>query len=745
MLLVLDQWYVGYSQILSDCRQPTAESEGGASVLILVNANVDALASARILSYMLRADGVSYELRPCRSYQHLQEICASSLGNGLTYRALVLLNLGAHRNLTKLFGKESTDLSEETMKVYVMDCRRPVHLSNIHAGDNIVIFSDNLEDQQLPSDGDNLSGNESSSDEDDESSDDEEVEAEFEEDDDDDNEGENEFGKENEPLEVEKTGDVADKPAKDFDDDDSYDAEDEGETRAKRSKTTSAATTTTTEDSDATAATETQSTVPPTGEESSSLLPMTPRQLHEDRRNRLRAYYTSGSTYGSPAAFVAYKIATQLRFADLSDLLWLACVGVTDAYLHNRLDVAGYSQFAIFLRDCCQRLFPNDMYSRVGSAVYAEHLTNGGGSAEHLSRTKINFAGTGRILSETDFRFFLLRHSSLIDGMRYSEYCASKLGKDTLPKIHELLAKMGYPLTECHQPFALMKPSLRQRLRDQIRKFAPEYGLDNLEFTSFFRVTGYQSLLSASDTTYAVTALLESLDDPTTAESTEDERLQRAFHTAYEALNSYATPTTLRLHNANLNSLVSGAAGGGGGLATGLRLAMAMQRSILTTAASLVERNAITRLSHFRYAYVTCTSNASQEADSEWQPVTSKSASTADRVEDHIFAQPLVLSRLANYLMEIHRENGKWTGSRARPLILASELPRRQTYLVVGYEFPEAAGSVMANTFGNHFELAAQSMQGNFRFDSFDSNVVEVGGKDVQRFIEQLHYLLDSV
>lgn len=746
MLLELDDWYMGYSQILSDCRESNGESTSGASVLILAHADVDALCSARILSYMLRADGVSYELRPCRSFQKLQEICANLATDGLTYRAIVLLNLGAHRNLTRLFqsaASEAERLSPETMKAYVMDCRRPVHLANIHAGDNVVVFLETRNDQEIPSDGDNLSGNESSTDDDvddddtssESESDQDEGEAEFEDDEDD---GENEFGKENEPMDEDEPR-MPEKTAKDFEQDNDYDAEDEDEGQTKRQKTLQES-----DDTASATAGATQATVPATADD--SIPAMTPRQLHEDRRNRLRSYYSSGSTFGSPAAFCAYKIATQLRFGDLSDLLWLACVGVTDAYLHARLDVAGYSQFAIFLRDSCQRLFPNDMYHRVGSAVYAEHLTNGfacnsGGDAS--TRTKISFAGTGRILSETDFRFFLLRHSSLLDGMRYSDYCASKLGNHNaaLPKLRELLAKMGYPLTECQQPFSLMKPSLRSRLRDQIREFAPEYGLDNLEFTSFFRVTGYQSLLSASDMTYAVSALLEAVDGE--GSNDEDDQLLQAFHRSYEALNSYASaPSSLSLNSSNLSNLVNGAAGGGG-LATGLRLAMARQRAILSTAASLVERNAIVRLSHFRYAYVTGTQDA--QGGDDWQTSgLSTNEAKSRTMEDVLFAQPLALLRLAHYLMDVHRENDKWTGSRARPLILIAAR-NSASFLVVGYEFPEASGSVVANTFGKHFELAAQSMQGTFRFDSFDSNVVEVGSKDVQRFIEQLHYLLDSI
>ena len=93
----------------------------------------------------------------------------------------------------------------------------------------------------------------------------------------------------------------------------------------------------------------------------------------------------------------------------------------------------------------------------------------------------------------------------------------------------------------------------------------------------------------------------------------------------------------------------------------------------------------------------------------------------------------------------MHRENGKWSGTKSRPLVLMAEKPQSGTYMVVGYEYPERAGMLTRNKFGMNFELAAKSMNGNFRFDSFDSNVVEVDAGDVQRFIEQLHYLMDSI
>ena len=92
----------------------------------------------------------------------------------------------------------------------------------------------------------------------------------------------------------------------------------------------------------------------------------------------------------------------------------------------------------------------------------------------------------------------------------------------------------------------------------------------------------------------------------------------------------------------------------------------------------------------------------------------------------------------------MNRENGKWTGAKARPLVLIADKPRNDTCLIVGYEYPERAGDFVKNSFGKHFEMTAEATNGTFKFDSFDSNVVEVNAGDVQRFMEQLHYLLDS-
>lgn len=253
-----------------------------------------------------------------------------------------------------------------------------------------------------------------------------------------------------------------------------------------------------------------------------------------------------------------------------------------------------------------------------------------------------------------------------------------------------------------------------------------QYGLDKLEFTSFNRVSGYKSLVSASDISYAVTGLLES-------ESPD------AFHAAFDALNAKAIPNSTLSEGYSLSNLVNGGNLSSGGVGEGLQKAMKLQKAIVATAMSLVERKAITRLRHFRYAFITCTSQESKDSF-----LTAQESNNPES-KHHAFGQPLVLTRLAHWLMDVHRENGKWVGNKSRPLVLCAENPSTKSYLVVGYEFPDRQGMFLKNHFGQHFQMTCNSMQGSFRLDSFDSHVVEVSANDVQRFIEQLHYMLDSV
>lgn len=271
-------------------------------------------------------------------------------------------------------------------------------------------------------------------------------------------------------------------------------------------------------------------------------------------------------------------------------------------------------------------------------------------------------------------------------------------------------------------------------------------------------------MISASDMSHAVTALLEcdvrsssknsqendhnadSEDASPFLDEEEDEEraLVASFNVAYDALNPNGSTSSSLAgsfggdhEDGDFSTIVNGGETSGSGLGSGIRLAIAMQKAIISTAVSLVERKAINRLSHFRYAYLNATSHGAN-GSSQFSNEASK------ETQMHIFAKPLALTRLAHFLMDMHRVNDKWTGARALPLVLLAEKPQTQSYLIAGFEFPETQGSMVKNEFKQRFENAATSMDGDTKFDSFDSNIVEVKAELVNRFIESLHFLIDS-
>ena len=773
MILEIDHWCNGYNQIREDCLKEQS------SVLLVVSATcVDAVCAARMWAYWLRADGISYEVMAANQYR---SICDRLVDNstGQQYGACVLLGMGATVNLTRM-------MAGAPCKIYVSDGRRPVHLANIHSSDNIVVFWDDMtNDQEIPSDGDNLSGNESSSDEESEDSDEED---EFEEDDDsakegeDEDEGEHEFQDDDAPAKnpvvhdesAEYDGEDEMDEQDDFDPDNpANDGNDDDRAAKKRrrltTETVDTAMTEETQESEENASATSDHDETQTEMQSNTQNPLTPREMLQQRRAKLQQYYAGGTFYGSPSSFVAWQVSSQTRHASNPDLLWLAMLGVTASFQLHQLDVVGYSQLAMALKESCEAMFPNDALTRVQQQVpiYAEHLTSTSSGGDERVRTKIGVSQNGRILSENDFRFFLLRHSSLYQSIMHSDYVATKLQLTTPAghlKLKEWLATMGFSLADCQQPYGLMKPSLRRRLQESVLESAAEFGLDEIQCTGFFRVTGFQSLLSASDASHAVAALLALTPISSKAsgdvEDSEDS-LQRAFQSAYDALNFNGNSGDESGHS--MSALVEGtlsSQNASSGIPAGFHMAKTLQQNILSTAASLMERKAITRLTHFRYAFITSSNNVGAPGQA---PSTVTAASKS--IKFLMFAQPMVLTRLANYLMDWHRHSGQWSGSKALPLILCAQDSRTNMYTIVGQEYPEHAGALMPNKLGKYFQIAADSLnqsanlndeedetsdvnhaaQEVVRLDySFDSHVVQVASKDIQPFIEQLHYLMDA-
>ena len=764
-----------YEEVVSQVRG------GGGSVSLLCHADADALCAARMWAFALRADGVAYSIHPCFDWDDLKDKLES------TQQTAVLFNVGATVNLSLV--------SSANRKIHVLDALRPFHLANVHSP-HVVLWQDNDDwESDVPSDGDNLSGEDSSDDEDSDSDDesgggdgsdsdsDSDGEAEFQDDEDfvhrnrqveslaqdgnlpkqqdtgydaDSDKGDDEDRKEEREMdstevEVETKTETKTKTKTDTDinfemaaergeaqdgakEEDSIIERDQLKEGGKRKRSNEAIRRRLEmqdsflsddddedDDQDNGDGDNNQGNVKRSrgSETPPEALPDSMHERHLQRKRRIRAYYSGGTYYSSPVSYMAYSLLSSgLRHGNNGDLLWLACVGVTDALLHNRLDHHGYEAFADQLSTQVHHLFPqqSDLVTKTANSFYAESIQPFSSQLTHNAEeqmTLVTKCETGRIsVQNNEFRFFLLRHLSLWNAMRYSNVVSSQMQlytKTGTSKLKELLAQIGVPLAECRQPYAFLKPTLKRRIQNSLLETAPQYGVeeDKLVYNGFCRVTGYQSLTSASDIVYAVTAILECSED--------------SFNMAYDSLN------------ANASFLVNGGSSTDT-LSKGIRLAMWLQRAIFSTAASLIERRAITRLTHFRYAFIHCTHHHGS-IHRDLQP----SDSSGEKSLGHIFTKPLALTKLATYLFEIHRS--KWKEEKARPLILLAEDPLNSCYWIVGFSWEKK------NRFGQLFQYTAQTLSLETRRVALESHVLQVmgGSSEAQRFVEQLHYMMDSI
>lgn len=443
--------------------------------------------------------------------------------------------------------------------------------------------------------------------------------------------------------------------------------------------------------------------------------PATQRTLEVERRRKhdrdgaiLSDYYDRGDWYGESVASLIYALASDLGRED-NELLWMAVVGLTSLAIHNRIDTDNYALFYSMFKDEVVRLNPPPATTK-----------NGPTRANGINPTDL------AIRAESEYRFMLFRHWSLYDAMLHSPYLGAKMKIYSEPgkkQLHKLFAKMGFSLAQCRQIYTHMDMDLKRNLRAKLEKFAPQYGLDELMLKSFVRPYGYKCTLSASDTSYAIAALLEtgqkgivqrnnhSLEDdrPTeedvdnTANDIRQEWLEN-FNDAYDALD-----------NVDL-------------LQKAIPVSMALQQAIVRTGTALIDKREIRSLRSFRMTVV------------------------KEGPDVGIFTHPLALQKLAIWISEaineLEREKGR---TKHLPFVIAALDERTDRYLVLGTSVTNTAppgegessmtedrDKVNRNKFGNAFQELSHSHQARFRLDSFEASVVECNRSDLGQLLESL-------
>ncbi|KAF8671554.1 hypothetical protein HU200_049966 [Digitaria exilis] len=163
-----------------------------------------------------------------------------------------------------------------------------------------------------------------------------------------------------------------------------------------------------------------------------------------------REYYRLGTFHGKPSRHALRK--------NTNELLWLACVALTDQFVHDRITNERYQAAVMELEQHINGSGNLDL-SGVGSVVT---LKDG---------TKIRAPETSRIAYEDEPRLMLLREWSLFDSMLCSSYVATKLktwSDNGLKKLKLLLARMGFPLADCQKNFQYMSMEVKRKMRDEL-------------------------------------------------------------------------------------------------------------------------------------------------------------------------------------------------------------------------------------------------------------------------------------
>ncbi|KAK3017069.1 hypothetical protein RJ639_007000 [Escallonia herrerae] len=310
-------------------------------------------------------------------------------------------------------------------------------------------------------------------------------------------------------------------------------------------------------------------------------------------RKLKKEYYYMGTFHGKPSGCLMYDLCHSLR-KNTNELLWLACVALTDQFVHERLTTERYQAGVM------------ELEQHINSSGNLDTVT----SVTLKDGTKVSAPDSSRIAYEDEPRLMLLQEWNLFDSMLCSSYIATKFktwSDNGMKKLMLLLAQMGFALQECKQKFQYMSVEIKRKMKDMFEHFLPEYGLTDFYYRGFLLLYGYSSKVSAADVVYGVTALLES------SVESDGSCASKQFGVAYDALS--------------LSKLEK--------LEFGMRHAIKIQRAILRQGSTAITRKgAIRSGSKFRWVKL------------------------EDSADAKLLGYPQALTKFCYFVMDALREKG---------------------------------------------------------------------------------------
>ncbi|BFZ04616.1 hypothetical protein BsWGS_07655 [Bradybaena similaris] len=394
------------------------------------------------------------------------------------------------------------------------------------------------------------------------------------------------------------------------------------------------------------------------------------RRRWNEARVKILFDYSKFTSHGTSAALMMFELAWKLS-KDTNSLLWLAIVGVTDQFAHFRT--------------------PRDKYMEDIMSLQSHVSRHNQRGADDENIMSVNCL---RISFEEELYLPLYRHWNLFDSICHSMPIACKLRLWSLKgqkRLHEFLAEMGLPLTQCKQQYSAMDTAMRSEVKVRIQEYMNKYGLEiqDVIIPSFTMQYGYKHLLCATDFVYACAASLESVDRlrlPTDNFLEASEILQRCVSRKIEA---------------------------------GLDSAKLQLRGVVNQVQSFLDMHQIISAGPFLYVFV-------QEG-------------TAD---SRFFSHPQCLLRLARYTLQAHCSVSRNKRVRSLPLVLGAPLSMETGRSIMVGIPPLDTDDERKNFFGKAFEQAAESTNTVAKFNSFDSHIIEIKTEDRSKFFDALINIL---
>lgn len=389
----------------------------------------------------------------------------------------------------------------------------------------------------------------------------------------------------------------------------------------------------------------------------------------------------SSGIYFAPAiAGGMYELAKELNRNTL-EFLWLWIVGLTDQFLHNKIERVEYeAKISICINEVVSN--PSNIYK---NPTRIEDDTD---NFEIQTEQKpVNSV----FIEHKDLRIMLYRHWSLYESLYYSNYIASKLGIWKEPgkhKLNEILAQIGIPLQECKQQYRFMKANFKLTLKEKLPLIGNTYDIDDLFITTCVRQYSRKRQYSASDIVYAISALIECpgiLEDEDDEVNLQDKWLKN-FWVAHDALLDESL------------------------LEKGIKIAIEQQKAIIGQGTALIEKKAISPVTDFRYAII----------------------SSDSLTQTKFFHHPLAIKKLNCFIQEAYQNLR--ANIKPKPMVLCVFNSARNTYFVCGV----VSKLQEKNDFGWRFHEAAEEVQADFRRDFFEDSYIEVRKEHFQGFIERL-------